>query len=245
MRWFTSDIHFWHRNVITYCNRPWSSVEEMNQGIIERFNALVKPEDEVFCFGDFSLNWQGAEMRKYLNGTWYLIPGNHDKCHQAFHKNKPEKMANAMKKYEEMGFIVLPEYYSLILSKNDVNAILKEKFIYTQQEGDVAAQICHFPFKEDHGNFEQQPRYQKLRPTPSPLHSVLLHGHVHNAWKVAYFWDEKYQRFIPQINLGVDVWDWKPVSELELLEYAKNCLTEAKELTKLRLEMPEVEDEST
>lgn len=246
MRWFTSDIHFWHRNVIQYCNRPWATVEEMNQGIIERFNALVKPEDEVFCFGDFSLNWQGAEMRKYLNGTWYLVPGNHDKCHSVFHKEKEEKKRNAFSRYEQMGWIILPEYYSTILTPDGrQEKALAERGIYTQQEGDVAAQICHFPFKEDHGNFEQTPRYQNRRPKPSFLHSVLLHGHVHNAWKVAYFWDEKGKRFIPQINLGVDVWDWKPVSELELLEYAKNCLTEAKELTKLKLELPEVEDEIT
>lgn len=237
MRWFTSDIHFWHRNVITYCNRPWATVEEMNAGIIERFNALVKPDDEVFCFGDFSLNWQGAEMRKYLNGTWYLIPGNHDKCHSVMHKNKPEKKQNAFTKYEEMGFIICPEYYSLILSDKEVKPMLD-----IMEEGKVSAQICHFPFKEDHGNFEQEPRYQKLRPQPSELCQVLLHGHVHNAWKVNYFWSDEQKRFIPQINLGVDVWDWKPISESELLEFSKNCLTEARELTKLRLDALEVDD---
>lgn len=242
MRWYISDIHFWHRNVIQYCNRPWTTVEEMNQGIVDNINALVKPEDEVYCFGDFSLNWQGAEMRKYLNGTWYLCPGNHDKCHSVFHKNKEEKMNNAFKRYEDMGFIVLPERYSTILSDRDVPAILKKDGIYIQQEGDVAAQICHFPFKEDHGNFESAPRYEKHRPGVSELHQVLLHGHVHNAWKSRHFWCEEQRRFVPQINLGVDVWDWKPVSETELLAYCKEQIKEARELTELKLS-EEVQDE--
>lgn len=201
----------------------------MNAGLIERINALVAPEDEVYCFGDFSLNIQGAEMRKYLNGTWYLVPGNHDKCHSVMHKEKPEKKANIMKRYSDMGFIVLPEYYSLVL----------------KHEGEeIAAQVCHFPFKEDHGNFEQQPRYQKLRPKPTFLTQVLLHGHVHNAWKVQLFWFEEEKRFIPQINLGVDVWDWRPVSEEELFKYCKIQLTEAAEMTTLKNELEE-SDEST
>lgn len=205
----------------------------MNQGLVDAINALVAPDDEVFCFGDFSLSYQGAEMIKYLNGTWYLCPGNHDKCHSVFHKNKPEKKANSFKRYEDMGFIILPERYSIILSDNDVSQIIKDEGIYVQREGDVAAQICHFPFQEDHGNFEQTPRYQNHRPGVSELHQVLLHGHVHNAWKSKHFWAEEQKRFIPQINLGVDVWDWKPVSEKELLEFCRKELEEAREMTKL------------
>jgi len=239
MRWFTSDIHFWHRNIIQYSGRPWSSVEEMNKGIVDNFNALVKPEDEVFCFGDFSLSYQGAEMRKYLNGRWFLIPGNHDKCHSVMHKNKAEKKANSYKRYEDMGFVICPEYYSLILSEAE-----EKPAIDIMDENKVAAQICHFPFQEDHGNFEYTPRYQQLRPKPSELCQVLLHGHVHNAWKSRMFWSEEQKRFIPQINLGVDVWDWKPVSERELLEFCRKELTDAQMLTKIKLEQEDSDENS-
>ena len=44
---FTSDSHFHHANIIKYCNRPFSSVEEMNQVMIERWNEVVKPDDVV------------------------------------------------------------------------------------------------------------------------------------------------------------------------------------------------------
>jgi calcineurin-like phosphoesterase family protein len=201
----------------------------MNQGLVDAINLVVKDNDDVYCFGDFSLNWQGAEMRKYLNGNWFLIPGNHDKCHSVFHKEKEEKKRNAIKRYEQLGFVVLPEKYSFVLKSGDE---------------EISAQACHFPYKEDHGNFESTPRYQKYRPEVSELCQVLLHGHVHNAWKSRFFWDESGKRFVPQINLGVDAWDWKPISEDELFAFAKKELDEAAAMTELN-NNEEIPDEGT
>lgn len=50
---FTSDTHFWHENIIKFCNRPFSSVEEMNDTIIENWNKVVGENDIVFHLGDF------------------------------------------------------------------------------------------------------------------------------------------------------------------------------------------------
>jgi calcineurin-like phosphoesterase family protein len=181
----------------------------MNQGMVDRWNSIVKPEDEVFVFGDFSLGYDGAAWRKKLNGTVYLIPGNHDKCHQVFHKNREVKMRNVAYRYKELGFILLPENGYLEL---------------TNGTGVIKAQYSHFPFQEDHGNFEKTPRYQELRAKPDTAYDVLLHGHVHNTWKVKNFTDPESKKIIPQVNLGVDVWDWFPVSEQELFNFCKKQL---------------------
>jgi calcineurin-like phosphoesterase family protein len=43
--WFTSDFHFGHFNIIRYCNRPFTSTEEMDTCIVDRMNQCVKSND--------------------------------------------------------------------------------------------------------------------------------------------------------------------------------------------------------
>ena len=86
---FTSDLHFGHRNVIKYVPRPFSSVEEMDATMIERWNALVAPGDDVYIVGDFALcrPARAVEIAHALNGNKFLVRGNHDKrVEGALHK---------------------------------------------------------------------------------------------------------------------------------------------------------------
>ena len=81
--WVISDLHLGHANIITYCNRPFASVEEMNHTIISNWNSVVSPDDTVYFLGDFCFGRPGKEVsRSYksqLNGHIHLIRGNHDK----------------------------------------------------------------------------------------------------------------------------------------------------------------------
>lgn len=79
---FTSDTHFGHFNIIRYCNRPFETVAEMDEELIKRWNTVVKPEDTVWHLGDFSFYMSKEKVTsivKQLNGTIYLVKGNHDK----------------------------------------------------------------------------------------------------------------------------------------------------------------------
>lgn len=51
---FTADTHFFHHSIIKYCRRPFRSVEEMNAGIIARWNAQVGKDDRIYHLGDVS-----------------------------------------------------------------------------------------------------------------------------------------------------------------------------------------------
>jgi len=79
--WFTADQHFAHTRIIEYVRRPFSSVEEMDSSMIQRWNERVRPEDVVYHLGDFTLsNYKGFEYYlNQLNGTIFFIPGGHDK----------------------------------------------------------------------------------------------------------------------------------------------------------------------
>jgi calcineurin-like phosphoesterase family protein len=77
----TSDNHFFHKNILQYCQRPFKDVLEMNQTMIDNWNSVVTKDDLVFHLGDFCLccnNQQLRELRDSLNGSIILIPGNHD-----------------------------------------------------------------------------------------------------------------------------------------------------------------------
>lgn len=78
--WFTSDLHFWHKNICKYCNRPYNTIEEMNQSIIDNWNSVVKDDDIVYLLGD--MGFCGIEKLRslisQLKGHIRLVQGNHD-----------------------------------------------------------------------------------------------------------------------------------------------------------------------
>lgn len=79
-----SDTHFNHDNIIGFCARPFATAKEMNEAMIEAWNAHVGVKDEVFVAGDFSYGARREyhmtveDILRYLNGTKHLILGNHD-----------------------------------------------------------------------------------------------------------------------------------------------------------------------
>lgn len=80
---FTSDTHFYHKNIIKYTDRysVWQNVEEMNAGLIDNWNKVVKPTDTVIHHGDFAFASKNKclDVLSKLNGNIILIYGNHDR----------------------------------------------------------------------------------------------------------------------------------------------------------------------
>ena len=80
-----SDTHFGHSNILTFKKldgsnlRPFSSLEEMNETLINNWNSVVSNEDKVYHLGDvlFTKRWLDLILPR-LNGTKVLIKGNHD-----------------------------------------------------------------------------------------------------------------------------------------------------------------------
>ena len=76
--WFSADFHLNHANIIKYCKRPFSDINEMNEEIIRRWNSRVDHNDTGYILGDFCF---GDPCKYYnrLNGIVYILPGSHDK----------------------------------------------------------------------------------------------------------------------------------------------------------------------
>ena len=78
---FTADTHFGHAAIIRMAGRPFSSIDEHDQTMLDNWNALVAPGDQVFVVGDFAHKSDNERARRIfhkLRGAKHLVGGNHD-----------------------------------------------------------------------------------------------------------------------------------------------------------------------
>jgi len=77
---FTSDTHFDDEYAISYFNRPFKSVDEMNVVMVEQWNRVVAENDTIYHLGDFTLDDIGhfTKWASQLNGNIKVLPGSHD-----------------------------------------------------------------------------------------------------------------------------------------------------------------------
>jgi len=167
--WFTADMHLGHANIIKYCDRPFSSLEEMNRILIRNWNARVKPEDIVFHIGDFCFkNTPGGkkgegvpisarDWEKQLNGKIIHIKGNHDK-------------------------------------NNSCKTIITNLTIW---------------FGNKRINLVHDPAYAGVN------YKLNFVGHIHEKWEIKRV--KTMFGFTDCINVGVDVWNFKPTSYNEIM----------------------------
>ncbi len=86
-KWFISDTHFFHANILKFTGddgkriRPFDSLEEMHEYMIDKWNSVVKDGDYVYHLGDVTFQYHGAfnNLMSRLKGDKRLIVGNHDK----------------------------------------------------------------------------------------------------------------------------------------------------------------------
>ena len=83
--WLISDTHFGHARMLTFVGldgqrvRPyWDEADVMDEDMVERWNAVVKPQDHVYHLGDVTMHKPKLSIVKRLNGHKRLILGNHD-----------------------------------------------------------------------------------------------------------------------------------------------------------------------
>ncbi len=81
-KFYVADTHFNHANIVSMQPRPFSTIEEHDEAIITRWNAVVGENDVVYHLGDVALGLNNPdrirEIFSNLNGRKYLVYGNHD-----------------------------------------------------------------------------------------------------------------------------------------------------------------------
>jgi calcineurin-like phosphoesterase family protein len=195
MIFFSSDQHFGHERICELSNRPFCSVTEMNEQIIENYNSKIEKEDEVYFIGDVCLGKisESLKLIKRLNGKKYLISGNHDRTSKIMSKTL-EKVELWEKIYKEAGFERIQD--SLTLEMTFGNLFLS-----------------HFPIS---GDSQEKDRFLQFRPVIKE-NEILIHGHTHSLERVSLT-----KNLQLQIHVGVDAWDFFPVSEIEIKNIIRN-----------------------
>ena len=83
MYFFTADEHYGHANIIEYCNRPFQSVQEMDDVLITNHNKIVTANDITVHIGDFCWASKQKDANKQyiskLKGNHIFLAGSHDR----------------------------------------------------------------------------------------------------------------------------------------------------------------------
>lgn len=136
MIYLTSDLHLGHSSIIKHCNRPFNSVQEMNDKIIANINDMVRPNDELYILGDLYFGEKQTlntfEYAKKIKCKHiHFIKGNHDMSIKDMNKlNEEYKVFETISSYSEIKYN-------------------NNKFI-----------LCHYPFMDNtwnramHGSFD-------------------------------------------------------------------------------------------
>ncbi len=148
--------------------------------MISNWNDVVSSDDEVYFLGDFSLDFRRVrQVVPLLKGTIHLVSGNHDLCHSS-----NQGSGAYLRRYLDAGFSDISESIYVNIGEQRV--------------------LCHHMPYFELGDLDR--RFPEFKPHDDG--GWLLHGHVHERWKVKG----------RQINVGVDVWDFYPVSVDEIVK---------------------------
>ena len=174
----TSDCHFNHQNIIVYekDSRPFNTVEEMNEKIIENWNSVVSNDDEVYVLGDFFMGKiEDIEpiLTRLNRKQIYLIRGNHD-------------TSNRIKIYENHGIIVKDIAYLnykgkfLILCHFPIASNEFVEMVRTNHQTDTVVCYGHIHSQAPHGYSDGT---YHVGVDTNDLTPVLIDDLINNCWK--------------------------------------------------------------
>lgn len=132
MEYVISDTHFFHEQLLgvdQFAPRPYQTVEEMDQVMVEAWNARVKENDTVYHLGDIAVNYQNhqpervaneqiATLLGQLNGHLVLIKGNHDRrsLFKYLAAHNPRVGKRVKYEFHDVGKLIKYDHHQLYLT---------------------------------------------------------------------------------------------------------------------------------
>ncbi len=210
-RFFTADQHLGHANILKHEDEMrrdargdrFLSIDKMDDYLVDQWNATVAEGDVVYCLGDFCFGLeQTCDVLPFLNGEKILITGNHDPFFKQLVSSNKRSREEARDLALQAGFSEIHMQHKLVLP------------------GVGLVSLSHFPYTppDTKNLLAYELRYLEHRPEIGK-EKLLLHGHVHSQWL-----GKKHPGMPPMLNIGVDMWGMKPVSEAEIVDKFRGLL---------------------
>jgi calcineurin-like phosphoesterase family protein len=191
-RFHISDTHFGHKNIISYCERPFTDFHHMDEIMVQNWNSVVGPNDVVYHHGDVAMGdfkrWN--DILTSLNGYKVLIIGNHDRV---FSANKDK---------------IIDRYWDDYANWFDE---IYDNYVGHKMIDGTVVNLSHFPYD---GDSHDADRYTEQRLLDDG--NVLIHGHTHSSEVIS-----RSARDTLQIHVGVDAHNFAPVPEESIIELIK------------------------
>lgn len=156
MNYFTSDLHFFHENIISFCNRPYGNVDAMNWDIVRTINTYCTSDDTLYILGDYSFKVNQEReaiirLGNAIKARRVLIEGNHDYRKSSAHFGFAEE--------HEEAFV-------------DIN--------------NVTFRMVHYPLVDARTKYDVDKRPEcyvnpRINPETKKIYPILC-GHVHDEW---------------------------------------------------------------
>lgn len=152
---FYSDPHFFHKNIIKFCDRPFADITHMNERLVTLYNEVVGPNDFVLWVGDVTFGSfdKTEKILSKLNGLRGLVRGNHDKGVAAM---------------IDLGFVFVCDQMHLKFGDR-VARVCHYPYAWTEERKARARKLGEYV----------DDRYPDKRP-PRVKGEVLIHGHTHS-----------------------------------------------------------------
>lgn len=209
---FTSDLHLQSTEspgIIDWAKRPFKSIEKMECALIRGINERCKPGDLLIHVGDF-MNYgknRGKESGRHkpefytdqINCQVIFLEGNHDP------NNHVRTIGRTLT--TKVGRYVCSVGHYPSGTDGYEKVVLPQYTLHIHHDEETLREA------EDLGFID----FGKLRV------EIHLCGHVHNKWKHMLFEGYGGKRIL-NINVGTDVWGYRPVSEAELDGYIGKVL---------------------
>lgn len=187
MKYYISDLHFDHTNVIKFDNRPFKDVEEMNNTIINNWNNIVKGGDIVYVLGDVLFGDENRfnEIVNKLNGQIVLVKGNHDRLQfNKLNKRKVIKIGDYLEikdtAFGEPYKVYMSHYFMPLFSKHrNENCVHLYGHVHNSDEWEFCKEVAEQAksrYKTNAKYFNVGCMLDYMNYTPRTLEQILENG---------------------------------------------------------------------